>query len=135
MKTQNKIILTLTIILLSFILMFGGFIYYTLTQYSYQDFHERLHIRAVTTAKIQLEYHKEGSYLKSFKAEYLEKLANEQDFIVRIDTIKDLNILAKRLEVSKEFLEDVKKQMNLITTATEFFTPALNIKLELTNIW
>ena len=89
--------------------MFGGFIYYTLTQYSYQDFHERLHIRAVTTAKIQLEYHKEGSYLKSFKAEYLEKLANEQDFIVRIDTITDLNILAKKLEVSKEFLEDVKK--------------------------
>lgn len=109
MKTQNKIILTLTVILFSFILVFGGFIYYTLTQYSYQDFHERLHIRAVTTAKIQLEYHKEGSYLKSFKTEYLEKLANEKDYIIRLDTIKNLDNLAKKLEVNRAFLEEVKK--------------------------
>ncbi len=106
MKTQNKIILLLSGILLSFILVFGGFIYYTFTQYSYQDFHERLHIRAVTTAKIQLEYHREGSYLKSFKAEYLEKLANEKDYVFALDTLKDFTSLAKKLDVSRTFLND-----------------------------
>jgi len=106
MKTQNKIILLLSSILLSFILVFGGFIYYTFTQYSYQDFHERLHIRAVTTAKIQLEYHREGSYLKSFKADYLEKLANEKDYIFALDTLKDFSALSKKLDVSSTFLND-----------------------------
>ncbi|MBP6619495.1 MAG: HAMP domain-containing histidine kinase [Leadbetterella sp.] len=106
MKTQNKIILLLSAILLSFIVVFGGFIYYTFTQYSYQDFHERLHIRAVTTAKIQLEYHREGSYLKSFKAEYLEKLANEKDYIFALDTLTNLESLARSLDVSNGFLND-----------------------------
>lgn len=106
MKTQNKIILLLSSILLSFILVFGGFIYYTFTQYSYQDFHERLHIRAVTTAKIQLEHHREGSYLKSFKAEYLEKLANEKDYVFALDTLKDLTALSLKLDVSRTFLNE-----------------------------
>jgi signal transduction histidine kinase len=106
MKTQNKIILLLSAILLSFILVFGGFVYYSFTQYAYQDFHERLHIRAVSTAKIQLEYHREGSYLKSFKAEYLEKLANEKDYIFALDTLTNLEILAQSLDVSISFLKD-----------------------------
>ena len=106
MKTQNKIIILLSSILLSFILVFGGFIYYTFTQYSYQDFHERLHIRAVTTAKIQLEHHREGSYLKSFKAEYLEKLTNEKDYVFALDTLKDLTALSTKLDVSRTFLND-----------------------------
>ncbi|OYU64861.1 MAG: two-component sensor histidine kinase [Cytophagaceae bacterium BCCC1] len=123
MKTQNKIILLLSSILLSFILVFGGFIYYTFTQYSYQDFHERLHIRAVTTAKIQLEYHREGSYLKSFKAEYLEKLANEKDYIFALDTLKDFSALSKNLNVSSTFLNDaIKLKESYFNKNGVFFT-------------
>lgn len=123
MKTQNKIILLLSSILLSFILVFGGFIYYTFTQYSYQDFHERLHIRAVTTAKIQLEYHREGSYLKSFKTEYLEKLTNEKDYIFALDTLKDFSILSKKLDVSSTFLNDaVRLKESYFNKNGVFFT-------------
>lgn len=123
MKTQNKIILLLSTILLSFILVFGGFIYYTFTQYSYQDFHERLHIRAVTTAKIQLEYHREGSYLKSFKAEYLEKLANEKDYVFALDTLKDFSTLSKKLDVSRAFLNDaVRLKESYFNKNGVFFT-------------
>ncbi len=123
MKTQNKIILLLSSILLSFILVFGGFIYYTFTQYSYQDFHERLHIRAVTTAKIQLEYHREGSYLKSFKAEYLEKLANEKDYVFALDTLKDFTTLSKKLDVSRTFLNDaVRLKESYFNKNGVFFT-------------
>lgn len=123
MKTQNKIILLLSSILLSFILVFGGFIYYTFTQYSYQDFHERLHIRAVTTAKIQLEYHREGSYLKSFKAEYLEKLANEKDYIFALDTLRDFKALSKKLNVSSTFLSDaVRLKESYFNKNGVFFT-------------
>lgn len=104
-------------------MVFGGFIYYTFTQYSYQDFHERLHIRAVTTAKIQLEYHREGSYLKSFKAEYLEKLANEKDYIFALDTLKDFSALSKSLNVSSTFLNDaIKLKESYFNKNGVFFT-------------
>ncbi len=104
-------------------MVFGGFIYYTFTQYSYQDFHERLHIRAVTTAKIQLEYHREGSYLKSFKTEYLEKLANEKDYIFSLDTLKDFSTLSKKLDVSSSFLNDaVRLKESYFNKNGVFFT-------------
>ncbi len=104
-------------------MVFGGFIYYTFTQYSYQDFHERLHIRAVTTAKIQLEYHREGSYLKSFKTEYLEKLANEKDYIFSLDTLKDFSTLSKKLDVSSSFLnEAVRLKESYFNKNGVFFT-------------
>jgi signal transduction histidine kinase len=130
MKTQNKIILLLSAILLSFILVFGGFIYYTFTQYSYQDFHERLHIRAVTTAKIQLEYHREGSYLKSFKAEYLEKLANEKDYVFAIDTLNNLTKLSQNLNVNLAFLkESIQKKESYFNRNGVFFT-GINYQVE-----
>jgi signal transduction histidine kinase len=123
MNTEKKIISLLSSILLSFILAFGGFVYYNFTQYSYQDFHERLHIRAVTTAKIQLEYHKEGSYLKSFKAEYLEKLTNEKDYIIALDTLENKQTLANRLGVSLSFIKEIiEKRESNFNKGSVFFT-------------
>jgi len=84
MNSQSKIILILVGLLLGFILLFGVFIFYSISQYAYDDFHERLRIRAVTTAKIQLDYHEDSNYLKNFKEEYLIKLTNEKDFIFEL---------------------------------------------------
>jgi signal transduction histidine kinase len=123
MSTQNKIISLLFAILLGFILIFGGFIYYSITQYSYRNFHERLHIRAITTAKIELDFHKDASYMKEFKSEYLEKLAKEKDFIVALDTLTDKNTYARQIGVPPKFISDVilKKEASG-NSETRFFT-------------
>ena len=123
MSIQNKIISLLFAILFGFILIFGGFIYYSITQYSYRNFYERLHIRAITTAKVELDFHKDASYMKEFKSEYLEKLAKEKDFIVALDTLTDKNAYAKQIGVPADFISDIILTKDASTNSdTRFFT-------------
>lgn len=105
MSTRRKLVILLFASLFAIILLFSGFIYYNLIEYSYADFHARLHTRALTTAKIELESNKEADYLKQFKAEYLEKLTNEQHFIIRTDTL-DLPALSSQLDIPRSFLTE-----------------------------
>jgi signal transduction histidine kinase len=110
MNTQSKIILVLFSILIGFVLLFGVFIFYSISQYAYEDFNERLQIRAVTAAKIELDYHQDRSYLKNFKEEYLQKLSEEKDYIFKLDTIKTLNSITSKLNVSESFLKETISQ-------------------------
>lgn len=105
MSTRRKLVILLFASLFAIIILFSGFIYYNLIEYSYVDFHARLHTRAQTTARIELERNKEADFLKQFKAEYLEKLTNEQHYIYRTDTL-NVGRLARQLEISKSFLEE-----------------------------
>ena len=105
MSTQRKLVILLFVSLFAIILLFSGFIYYNLIEYSYADFHGRLHTRALTTAKIELESNKEADYLKQFKAEYLEKLTNEQHYIIRTDTLDPVKLGAE-LGIPSRFLRE-----------------------------
>ncbi|MCA0363913.1 MAG: ATP-binding protein [Spirosomataceae bacterium] len=109
MNSQSKIILILVGLLLGFILLFGVFIFYSISQYAYDDFHERLRIRAVTTAKIQLDYHEDSNYLKNFKEEYLIKLTNEKDFIFELKKDFSIEKTARSLGVEDKFIAEILK--------------------------
>ncbi|WP_417289812.1 hypothetical protein [Corallibacter sp.] len=78
MRTQTKIILFLSSIFLLFTLMFSGFIYYSISNYSYDDFYKRLEIRSITTATIKLENRDDTRTVKEIRQEYLEQLPNEK---------------------------------------------------------
>jgi signal transduction histidine kinase len=108
MSTRRKLITILFASLFGIILLFGGFIYYNLIEYSYVDFHARLHTRALTTARIELESNTEADHLKQFKAEYLEKLTNENHTIARIDTL-NLKTYSKSLDLPESFLLETIK--------------------------
>ncbi|MBX2952385.1 MAG: HAMP domain-containing protein [Leadbetterella sp.] len=105
MSTRRKLVILLFVSLFAIILLFSGFIYYNLIEYSYADFHARLHTRALTTARIELESNREADYLKQFKAEYLEKLTNERHYVIDADTL-DLNRLSARLDIPKSFITE-----------------------------
>jgi len=105
MSTRRKLVILLFASLFAIILLFSGFIYYNLIQYSYADFHARLHTRALTTARIELETDNEADYLKQFKAEYLEKLTNERHFIIRTDTLNPA-ALSDKLDIPQHFFEE-----------------------------
>jgi two-component system heavy metal sensor histidine kinase CusS len=108
MSTRRKLISILFASLFGIILLFGGFIYYNLIEYSYVDFHARLHTRALTTARIELESTTEADHLKQFKAEYLEKLTNENHTIARIDTLNIENY-SKAQDLPVSFLKETIK--------------------------
>ncbi len=105
MSTRRKLVILLFASLFAIILLFSGFIYYNLIEYSYVDFHSRLHTRAQATARIELEQDQEVDVLKQFKAEYLEKLTNENHYIFRKDTL-DLQDAAEKLGVPQSFLQE-----------------------------
>ncbi|WBL21510.1 HAMP domain-containing sensor histidine kinase [Zunongwangia sp. HRR-M8] len=108
MKTQNKIILFLTSIFLAYILVFSGFIYFSISDYSYTDFYKRLEIRAITMAKIELEDDQDINAVKEIRQDFLEELPNEKITIIDLQKF-DIHTNSN-LSLSKSFLEDIVSQ-------------------------
>jgi len=109
MKTQTKIILFLSSIFLLFTLIFSGFIYYSIANYSYDDFFKRLEIRAITTATIKLESGNDTRAVKEIRQEYLEELPFEK--ITIIDLASDTaNAELKELDLPDSFIEKGKQE-------------------------
>src|SRR5690606_25946640 len=109
MKPQTKIILFLSSIFLLFTLIFSGFIYYSIANYSYDDFFKRLEIRAITTATIKLESGNDTRAVKEIRQEYLEELPFEK--ITIIDLASDTaNAELKELDLPDSFIEKGKQE-------------------------
>lgn len=108
MKIQNKIIYILVSIFLLYTLLFSVFIYYSISNYAFTDFHKRLEIRAATTAKIQLEHPTDVTTIKEIRQDYLEKLPNEREYIFQLfsDTINRSEVPE---EIPLSFIENLKK--------------------------
>ena len=68
MKIQIKTMLILLTAFLTIILLFSGFVYLSVSNYSYEDFYKLLEIRAVTAAKVELDQD-EGAAQAGIRAE------------------------------------------------------------------
>ncbi|GHB70760.1 sensor histidine kinase [Persicitalea jodogahamensis] len=110
MKIKTKIILLISIISLLFVVLYSGFIYYASANYSFEDFYKRLEIRAVTTAKIQLENGQDLNAIKEVKQEYLEILPEEKIYILPVPSEDSLQAEAIRLNIPISALIEIKEQ-------------------------
>lgn len=107
MKIHYKIIYILITVLVIYTLLFSVFIYYSISNYSFEDFYKRLEIRAVTTAKIQLERPEDVSTIKEMRQEFLEKLPNQQEYIYEIEANGELTFKSGLNPLPAEFLDEV----------------------------
>lgn len=107
MKIQIKIVLLLLVVFITYTLIFSGFVYFSISQYSFADFYKRLEIRAATTAKVELDYQKNTASIKELKSEYLEKLTNEQDYIFEITPATALENEAANIKVPTSFIKEI----------------------------
>ncbi|MPR33590.1 ATP-binding protein [Salmonirosea aquatica] len=110
MKIKAKIILLVSGISLLSAILYSSFIYYASANYSYEDFYKRLEIRAITTAKIQLESSQDINAIREVKQEYLEKLPQEQLYILRVPSADSLRTEASRIGVPVSFITDIVNQ-------------------------
>ncbi|MBT0606817.1 HAMP domain-containing sensor histidine kinase [Aequorivita echinoideorum] len=85
MKIHYRIIYLLISVFFIYTLLFCGFIYYSISSYSFQDFYKRLEIRAATTAKIESEKPKDVSVIKEMRQEFLEKLPEQEEYVYKIN--------------------------------------------------
>ena len=105
MKIHNKIIYALITIFLIYTLLFSGFIYYSISSYSYTDFYKRLEIRAITAAKITLEHPNDVTIIKELRQDYLEKLPHQKEYFIRIENNQPIDTIPEA--ISKELVENV----------------------------
>ncbi|MBK7884604.1 MAG: HAMP domain-containing histidine kinase [Chitinophagaceae bacterium] len=85
MKIHNKIIYLLISVFVIYTLSFSGFVYYSISNYAFTDFYKRLEIRAAIVAKIQLEKLKDITTIREMNQEYLEKLPNQEEYLLEVN--------------------------------------------------
>ncbi|MFV1449017.1 HAMP domain-containing sensor histidine kinase [Maribacter sp. HS] len=84
MKIHYRIIYLLISVFFLYTLLFCGFIYYSISNFSFTDFYKRLEIRAATTAKIQLDNPDNALIIKEMRQEFLEKMPNQKEYLYPI---------------------------------------------------
>ncbi len=86
MKFQTKITLLFFAISAAGLILLNAAIFYFVSQFSFKDFFDRLEARVNLTAQTSLFADQHNDAYKEVRARYLEKLEDEQNYIVRIDT-------------------------------------------------
>lgn len=106
MKIQNKIIYILLTLFIGYTLLFSVFIYYSISKYAFTDFYKRLEIRAITTAKSQLENQNDADIIRELRQEYLEKLQDEQIEIFKLDDVGNSKDFTATHNYNQKFVEE-----------------------------
>lgn len=107
MKIQIKTTLILLTAFLSIILLFSGFVYLSVSNYSYEDFYKLLEIRAVTAAKVELDQEGSSQEMIALRNEFFEKLPLEKDRYYRISPGESFKNEAEELDLPISFFNEI----------------------------
>lgn len=110
MRTRNHIILLLFLAFLGVVGLFGGSVYFFLNKYSYNDLYKRLETRA----RIAAEHHFSPDTLHAenllrTKETYLEKLPDEQEYLLAPLPGPALQTTSKITGIPKDVLEAIAR--------------------------
>lgn len=105
MKTRYRIILMLSSIILGIVLVFSLFLYTFVSNYAFTDFYKRLETRSNSTARITLD--PQNKHLEDFKNEYLVKLPEEKNYIIKVPDSSNLNLLAAQNKLNESLLQKI----------------------------
>jgi len=75
MKTYSKTVLTIVLIFVVYTLIFTGYIYYSFSNFAFEDFYKRLELRAGTIATMQLGEPEESLKVKETYENFFRKPA------------------------------------------------------------
>src|SRR5690606_7663650 len=84
MKTYNKTVLTIVLIFVVYTLIFTGYIYYSFSNFAFEDFYKRLELRAGTIATMELGEPAESLKIKETYENFLENLPNQKYYILPV---------------------------------------------------
>ena len=84
MKTYSKAVLTIVLIFVFYTLIFTGYIYYSFSNFAFEDFYKRLDLRAGTIATMKLGEPAESLKVRETYDNFLENLPNQKYYILPI---------------------------------------------------
>ncbi|MEG0917033.1 MAG: HAMP domain-containing sensor histidine kinase [Myroides sp.] len=85
MKTYSKTVLTIVLIFVVYTLIFTGYIYYSFSNFAFEDFYKRLELRAGTIATMQLGEPEESFKVKETYENFLENLPKQKYYILPVE--------------------------------------------------
>lgn len=85
MKTYSKTVLTIVSIFVVYTLIFTGYIYYSFSNFAFEDFYKRLELRAGTIATMQLGEPEESLKVKETYENFLENLPKQKYYILPVE--------------------------------------------------
>jgi signal transduction histidine kinase len=88
MKLQTKITLLFFIISAIGLVLLNASIFYFVSEFNFEDFFKRLEARVNLAAEINIDPDKQSAAYQHVRTRYLEKLENEQEYIIKLDTTR-----------------------------------------------
>ncbi|MXV15342.1 sensor histidine kinase [Hufsiella ginkgonis] len=86
MKIQTKITILFFAISTAGLVLLNASIFYFVSEFNFEDFFKRLEARVKLSAQINISPDEKSAAYQEVRNRYLEKLDDEQDFVVRIDS-------------------------------------------------
>nr|WP_067054676.1 HAMP domain-containing sensor histidine kinase [Mucilaginibacter sp. L294] len=120
MKLQTKITLLFVAISTIGLVLLNASIFYFVSDFSFEDFFKRLEARVNLTAETNIHPDKESAAYKQVRTRYLEKLANEQEYIIKLDTTRS-PAYKKVVNLPDEFYNNIMANKKARYTETNHF--------------
>lgn len=110
MKIQLKITLLFTLLCLSVVVLLSTAVYYFANEKAFQDFYVRLELRAVIASKIDFEIDSQSQgAIENLRKQHMQQLPEEEEFIIRTDTIDRIKNTALYKTAGEQFFSDALK--------------------------
>ncbi|MCW3080274.1 HAMP domain-containing sensor histidine kinase [Segetibacter sp.] len=111
MKIQIKIALLFTLVCTLIIIAVSSAVYYFANEQAFQDFYTRLELRATIAAKANLDTDNvNSSAYEQVRNEHLQRLPDEREYIIRIDSLQSEAKTGLDAEVPQSFFTDISSK-------------------------
>jgi signal transduction histidine kinase len=106
MKLQTKITLLFFVISAIGLVLLNASIFYFVSEFNFEDFFKRLEARVNLAAEININPNKQSAAYQQVRTRYLEKLENEREYIIKLDTTKQPPY-TKAINLPDEFYRNI----------------------------
>lgn len=111
MKLQTKLTLLFFSIGTIGLVLFHVAIFYFVSEFNFEDFFKRLQARAKIAAEINIYPDEKSAAHQEVLSRYLEKMEDEQDFVVKIGSLDPMNF-EKPISLPEKFYEAIVSKGN-----------------------
>ncbi|MBD1393175.1 HAMP domain-containing sensor histidine kinase [Mucilaginibacter glaciei] len=120
MKLQTKITLLFVVISTIGLVLLNASIFYFVSEFNFEDFFKRLEARVNLAAEIRINPNKESLAYEQVRTRYLEKLANETEYIMKLDTNRK-PVYKKAIDLPDQFYDKILTQRKARYTEQNHF--------------
>jgi len=111
MKIQLKITLLFTGLCLAVIILLSTAVWYFANEKAFEDFYTRLELRAVVASRANFDASDQNQQVyETLRREHLQRLPEEEEYIIRTDTLDRIRNTSLYEKVGSHFFDEVRQK-------------------------